>query len=475
MGDRNQSEQVIGMERILHILEEIGFFNIIVREAVVDQSQIEKADPLITPVPGSRFGAVKHTYINQQLELVVKGNDQTTSVLSCEGPVRLPGGEETLEAIMDLLTSKLERIYSQAETFRQQETRVNSLLGLLELHSKIDTRLITPGGQAEKHEIVDFFLAYIHSIIPKLRSASLVLYDEETKKLRVASAWGVKLMHLEEEGAFNKLQRVLLSDNGPLFRHAEFDDLSFRSRRPGDWVLFPMRSVSAGGDVRYLGGVSVSVEEGSHLDWVQLKALQAAVGMFSLKLSLGFYTQELEWLAQHDGLTKLFNKNTGEKKLAQSFLQAQEKQAPLSLLMVDLDHFKLVNDDHGHLAGDMVLRRFAELLLQIEKEYSGSYAVRCGGEEFQFVFPGKSLSDVLKIAEQLRIRIESRSFDIGELAPIHKTASIGASSTEQPEIQTLESLVVAADIAAYEVKDTGRNRVQGWRSDLGLVSRRKKQ
>ena len=130
---------------------------------------------------------------------------------------------------------------------------------------------------------------------------------------------------------------------------------------------------------------------------------------------------------------------------------------PLSLMMMDMDHFKLVNDNYGHDSGDKVLQQLAKLL-QVEVR-TADLSARFGGEEFVIVMPGTKMEDAIETAERIRNRIATTPFEIPhEVGTINKTASFGI-STLNPMGDTGKDLLKRADTALYDAKESGRNKV----------------
>lgn len=168
--------------------------------------------------------------------------------------------------------------------------------------------------------------------------------------------------------------------------------------------------------------------------------------------------RRLEALAVTDGLTGLFNRRRFEEVLSLEVRRAQRLGTPLSLLMIDVDHFKVYNDTHGHPAGDEVLRRLA--LLVKERVRSTDIACRYGGEEFAVILPGTSRTDALILANDLRLIVESHPFEDEETQPGGcLTISIGV-ATYPSDAGDEIALVRAADQALYLAKQGGRNRVE---------------
>lgn len=161
----------------------------------------------------------------------------------------------------------------------------------------------------------------------------------------------------------------------------------------------------------------------------------------------------LQQRARTDSRTGLLNAGGWQAVARQHLAQCTERMAPAAVLLIDLDHFKAVNDTHGHLAGDEVLKEVAEILV---RELRGYDAVgRYGGEEFIALLPGVSGSAAAAIGERLRDRIASNTSTDG----ITVTASIGVAACVAGAGPALEDVIDAADTALYEAKATGRNRV----------------
>jgi diguanylate cyclase (GGDEF)-like protein len=130
----------------------------------------------------------------------------------------------------------------------------------------------------------------------------------------------------------------------------------------------------------------------------------------------------------------------------------------MSLLLIDLDHFKQVNDTHGHLAGDDVLCEVAGLLLRVVRAVD--IVARYGGEEFIVVLPETGAQGAEAFAERLRELIEAQPFVASRAVPIRLTTSIGVSTFPGFGVDSVEELLTNADQALYRAKSEGRNRVR---------------
>ncbi len=163
---------------------------------------------------------------------------------------------------------------------------------------------------------------------------------------------------------------------------------------------------------------------------------------------------ELGELAITDALTRTRNRRGITIAALESMAQAERYSHPLSVAMVDIDHFKEVNDTYGHKAGDRVLEAVASIL--VEHLRMPDKVGRYGGEEFLLVFPETDLDRTNKIAERIRAAVSNAEFDVGE-SKLKLTISIGATLFQRGE--DLEQLLSRADRALYQAKQSGRNQV----------------
>jgi diguanylate cyclase (GGDEF)-like protein len=161
---------------------------------------------------------------------------------------------------------------------------------------------------------------------------------------------------------------------------------------------------------------------------------------------------------RRDVLTGMFNRRHFRDVFEQLLQQAHETRQPLSLMLIDLDHFKQVNDDYGHLAGDECLRALARMLNQCLASESGAVVARFGGEEFVVVLPGVASPRVLDVAERVRQHIGKEPVHYAG-REIRITASIGVHSVPAGATATADEVLHYADDALYSAKNAGRNRV----------------
>jgi diguanylate cyclase (GGDEF)-like protein/PAS domain S-box-containing protein len=166
--------------------------------------------------------------------------------------------------------------------------------------------------------------------------------------------------------------------------------------------------------------------------------------------------EQLRKQAMHDSLTGLFNRRYLDEMLERELARARREGPPLTVMMLDIDFFKKLNDTYGHQAGDEVLRRLADLLRKNSR--AEDIPCRYGGEEFLLVLPNMGRADALTRAEQWRQEFEAMHITLGQ-ATMRSTISIGI-ATFPEQGQTRDTLIEAADKALYDAKHNGRNRVE---------------
>jgi two-component system cell cycle response regulator len=163
--------------------------------------------------------------------------------------------------------------------------------------------------------------------------------------------------------------------------------------------------------------------------------------------------------AAHDPLTGLFNRRYFERRLREESAHAKRHKRPFSIVMLDLDHFKLVNDTYGHEDGDRVLRHVAEVVQQQLRE--DDVPCRYGGEEFVLLLRGTTGMAARVVANRLRANLANRPIALGEKSePRHITFSAGVAAADDRNTYNADDIVSRADQALYKAKHAGRNRVE---------------
>ena len=203
------------------------------------------------------------------------------------------------------------------------------------------------------------------------------------------------------------------------------------------------------------GSIEIAVEsmQAGAADFVT-KPVPAAV--LHLRIQKALEHARTRRLASTDGLTEVYNHRTFQERLSQEIARADRYSRPLSVLMIDVDHFKVYNDTCGHPQGDIVLQDLARLLREMSR--TSDTVARYGGEEFALILPETDSVGAQKIAQRLREQVEGYAFPGKEIMPGGTlTISIGV-ATHAPA-GSRDALLQAADTALYTAKHEGRNRV----------------
>ena len=169
----------------------------------------------------------------------------------------------------------------------------------------------------------------------------------------------------------------------------------------------------------------------------------------------------LEQLSRTDGLTGLVNRRHFEERLAAEWARSERYRAPLSCLLLDIDHFKKVNDTWGHPFGDIVLKEVAKVARRALRDVD--VIARYGGEEIIALLPETSPDEAWRAAERVRMGVEAMRLTCRTVEPpeqVRCTASIGVATAPAPAVESAEQLVQLADECLYEAKQGGRNQVR---------------
>jgi diguanylate cyclase (GGDEF)-like protein len=173
--------------------------------------------------------------------------------------------------------------------------------------------------------------------------------------------------------------------------------------------------------------------------------------------------KKLEVMSTTDALTKLYNRRYFETSFATEFKLSSRHKRQLSVILCDIDHFKSINDQYGHQAGDECLQHVAEIFNE-RITRSGDVAARYGGEEFIILLSETSMHQAKQIAEDMRRSIEALNFEFkGRHIPM--TASFGVSTLKSRKTQSADQLITQADTALYQAKHSGRNQVVCWQDE----------
>ncbi len=196
---------------------------------------------------------------------------------------------------------------------------------------------------------------------------------------------------------------------------------------------------------------------------LRVRELEARVAELQAEnLDLAMKNRVLAEVSARDALTGLYNRWYVMEKIESEMNRSLRHGSPVAVLMLDIDHFKRINDSFGHAAGDSVLRSFGQVLRESCRVYD--VPGRYGGEEFCIVLPETRIGNTTVVAERIRERLASSRFDVGS-DQVAITASIGIAGMDSPAeegVVTSSALIERADRALYSAKHRGRNRIEVW-------------
>ena len=211
-----------------------------------------------------------------------------------------------------------------------------------------------------------------------------------------------------------------------------------------------------------IGCISLNSDQSNAFDAQDLQFFSVIGYQMSATLKHFQRFNSVKTMAIYDTLTSIYNRRYFEERLIGEAQKAFYGGSSLSLVMVDIDHFKKVNDTFGHTEGDKVLREIASLLkTSVRKKDT---VARYGGEEFILILPEAGLEEASMIAERIRRLVENTPFEVGK-ARMNLTVSFGISNFPSHQARSKEDLVKMADMALYDAKRKGRNQVRIFNPD----------
>lgn len=434
-------------------------------------------------------GGENFAHVAGNLLLRINYGPLQSLIVVAGGENYLPGGAATLEEICDLLQERIGEVLLKRSAYHAVRAQARSAQALLALSNNLHDRAIDAVAANEPLMIGPELVAVLPRLFPRLSKAGLFVSDVEGNGLVTLVSLGLDLSSIDgrlsddriaETGIdlFTIARSVYRIDTRIVIGGRGVQRQILSGRPPVDilagWCAAPV--FSAGAERAKLGVLALEAEAGRVLDVEHKEAFMQLVRVVGNALTTELVVAELRRLAEYDALTQLFNRghvynqsNGTSGKLVDDFAAVQPADGSLALLLLDIDHFKRVNDQYGHPAGDRVLMQLADLIRNALDEAAAitqtrimydPYAARWGGEEFAIVMRGVDHAAAQHFAEALRARIERHSFDVGYGRVLTITGSIGFATTYAgDQMNEVAALVQAADQALYESKDSGRNRV----------------
>ncbi len=267
----------------------------------------------------------------------------------------------------------------------------------------------------------------------------------------------LKWKHISSETNGSVLPWIKVIESG---KSTMGDQLIFKKAK-NSTIKFAVNASPILADNDKLQGVLVTLDDISELEKRNTDLKTMVSRLQKTQLHVQQQNKELSFLATRDSLTGCLNRRSFSEQFEARFEQAKQQGLELICIMVDVDHFKRVNDNYGHAMGDQVIKMLADILKSNARK--DDLVGRYGGEEFCLVLPSMSVEVAMGVAERLRIKIKDESADRFRNGP-HITASLGLASIYDGP-QTADELNQLADEALYFAKESGRNKVVKWTSD----------
>lgn len=277
--------------------------------------------------------------------------------------------------------------------------------------------------------------------------------------------------HHHAKTTLDKKQHITIHDNTPLYYNNQQVGIGWNATislwdgdEPIGWIACdnlitrtPLKSYHS--ELLKLLGVTMSQHLIQRRAQDDLKALNLSLEhrVVERTAQLEEANKRLNQISREDSLTQVPNRRMLDEKLDEEWRRALRYQTPLSILIVDIDHFKQYNDKYGHALGDQCLTKVAEALSNVERR-AGALLARFGGEEFVFLLPGSSRENALCVANRALDAVRNLAIPHGgsPIAPI-VTISIGGKTTVPDKPNNQQQLFIDADVALYEAKSAGKN------------------
>jgi len=286
------------------------------------------------------------------------------------------------------------------------------------------------------------------------KSCSVMLLDADRKRLLAKAAYGLRTerMHTLSFAIGEGVAGWVVERGEPALINDVTKDPRFVTLSANQTPILSMICVPLLARGERVGVVTATSEESNafHPDDLEI------VRFISTTIALDIENVRLHRVAVTDPLTGAYNREFLHQRLPQEIEAAIDRDRPLSVALVDVDHFKHVNDAYGHGIGDVVLAEVARRLRGAIR--GGDLLVRYGGEEFLAVLPKADAGRAWEVGERMRQRVAERAFDVGDGLALLLRCSVGIAQWRMGE--TMPDLIERADVALYGAKQRGRNRVE---------------
>lgn len=380
------------------------------------------------------------------------------SVIGAIIAIKSKGGFNSLDAeLMSFFSAQLSMIIKRE--------RINWVIK----RDQLGLRLLNEGSSKLNSSLkINSLSSNIIEAMYKLAPLKILLFvpevDTDSKAVKGSSRF--RLLHylgiVEPEGRVFDFKDTIIKNYGennePVYLSDLRDNkvlvLPFKTGKIGSMLILPLLY-----ERELLGLLLFLSEKIKSLSSYQIDLLKILGNQASTALANARLYERIEKMAITDGLTGLFNHRYFQERLSSEFSRLGRLSMDLSILLIDIDYFKKINDTYGHPMGDEILKAVAATIRKTIRDID--IPARYGGEEFALLLPGTDSDGAVKMAERLRYSILKQRFPF-EKGEITVTVSIGI-STAPADAKTKEELIKKADDALYQAKGKGRNRCIHWR------------
>jgi len=350
------------------------------------------------------------------------------------------------------------------KNLKDEKNRLESILQMGETMSSL----------LDVDELINFVIRKACELL-EARKGSLMLMEESSGELVIKGARGIK-EHIIETTRLKLGERIaglVALDGKPLLvtdiekdtrlRRIKSTEAGYKTK---SFLSVPLK---AKGEIKGVVNITEKMLPGRNIFTEDdLKFLSIIVQHASTAIENAKLYKETKWLAITDSLTGIFNHGYFKKRLIEEINWCQRYKRPLSLIMFDIDHFKIYNDANGHLSGDYLLKEIADILKNNIREVD--IVSRYGGDEFTVILQEAEVNNATIVAEKIRKAIETSVFDGESSQPGGKmTISGGVSSSEKG--MDCEKLIGRTDKALYRAKQKGRNQICVYKGEVSGMTK----
>lgn len=439
--------------------------------------QLRKSIRNLQLVPGSEGFQVQQVFQNVQ-HLVAKAYEWRQEEANRDGlfAANLPGFESLNVFLFSRAPNLLERLgaaQAYGSFFLQSGFVHSGAAGLLDMtwqNLEGEIRQLGTGAYAKTPAAEELDITRVK----KASRRTLDRFDQDLiQVVQLSTPWkdyyrqtgtDIGTVNLQVNHAFNQLERILKKEHQNRRQHLRYAIYGLATVSLAIIYLLVAFYLSVKSSVRRLISAARRVAKGDFETPVRVGTRDEmqilSLALDDMREQLRVREEALRDFGLRDGLTGIHNRRYFDEALENAVNRANREQAWLALVLIDLDYFKTVNDSHGHLVGDGVLKQSARLFETVFRRGSDVTA-RYGGEEFAAILPGTSTETACELAEKLRAQLAASPLAVeGGQGAVTVTASLGVAVVAPGALTNSRELVGLADEALYRAKHLGRNRVE---------------